>query len=302
MKKIALVALVLASSSAFAQTLGDLNFFQKKGSLYYQGAVGASSFTYMKDSENKKKEQEGLFFKNQISLGLLDNLNVFVEATYKFENNLRIEGGEDHEDNGFTNPGVGANYRLMTGPTFVDFFGKLNARIQDAEIGSGPKDGNGASAPDFALTIGGAFGKKLSETTEFRLSAGAVHSTDGEYSLRTLGAAQKVETDAKTDFFFAANYQMRPVTPFMMDFGYRFTRVAELTEKNKATATKTVADEHNTHVVSFRAKYHIFDGLLASFGIEHGVLPNYDLKVGGAKDEIKRQKYSGYSFGLDLLF
>jgi opacity protein-like surface antigen len=298
MKKIALVAIVLTSSTAFAQTLGDLNFFQKKGSIYYQGSIGASSYTYMQKSVNQKHEQEGLIFKNQISFGLLDNLNVFVEASYKLENNLRIEGAQDHEDNGLTNPGVGANYRLVTGPTFVDLFGKLNARIQDAEVGSARKDGNAASAPDFALTIGGAVGQKLSETTEFRLAAGAIHSTEGEYKVR--GAANKTDTDSKTDLFLAANYQMRPVSPFMIDLGYRFTRVGEYTEKS--AGLKTVADAHNSHIVSFKAKYHIFDGLLATLYIDNGILPNYDLKEGGVKDEIKRQKYSAYGLGLDLLF
>lgn len=300
MKKIAFVAIVLASSTAFAQNLGDLNFFQKQGSFYYQGSVASSTYTTVQKSNNTKYEQEGMILKNQLSYGVANNLNVFAEINYKFENNLRINNSADHQDNGLTNPGVGANYRLMTGPVFVDIFGKLNGRLTDAEKGSGRKDGNGADAADFSGQIGAAVGKKISEFHEVRFTASAKHSTDGEYTNRTSPEA-KVKTDSKTDFFFTANYQYRPVETFMFDFGYVASLYGETTEKTGGSKNKF--DSRLDHLLALKAKYQITDSLLATVFINEALyLPDYDGKTGAANDEIKRRKYSDFGVAVDFLF
>ncbi len=280
MKKIALVAIALSSSVAFAQTtLGDLNFFQKKGSIYYQGSIGESSYTFVDSLSNNKTELEGMGFKNQIGYGIADNLNVFLETTLKFQNYTRINNNEDHQDNGFTNPGVGANYRLLSGPAYFDVFGKVNMRIQDAEVGSGRKDGNAASAPDFTALVGAAFGQRIDNANEYRFTAGIAHNTEGE--VKNLGTSDKSSTDSSTDLFLTADYQVRPVDTFMLDFGISGTRYGKFSQKNKATNLKTSLDAHYETNLSFKAKFLITDNLLVSFFMNGGVVyPDYSGKSG----------------------
>lgn len=305
MKKIALVAFALiCSSSVFAQAYGDLNFFQNQGSVYYQGSFSSDSYTYTEKSSNTEYELEGLSFNNQISYGVLKNLNIFLEANYKLSNTLRVNGSESHEEDGLTNPGVGANYRLLSGSTVVDLFGKFNIRLQDAERGDNRKDGNAYQAEEMRGTVGVALGGIGFGPGEYRLALGVRHNTDGEYTeLVNGGASQDVETDSKTDFFFNANYQFRPVKTFMIDLGYKLDRFAEATEKNKSTGSKTVADAHYFHRIGFKAKYQISDMIIASVFTENGLrTPDYDEKTNGVKSEIKRQKIFSFGAGLDLLF
>ncbi len=300
MKKFALVALVLASSTSFAQTFGDLNYFQKQGSFLYKGSFSSTTSTTVQKSSNIKFEEESIPFKNQLSFGVLDNLNVFAEVSYKFGRNLRQNNNIISEDNGFTNPALGANYRLINSDLFVDLFAKVNGRIMDSEKGVSKKDGNSADAADFKGEVGVAVGKKISDLHEVRFALSAAHSMEGEYT--TLSSPEtKTDTDSVTDFAFAANYQYRPVETFMFDFGYNATFFGETSEKTGAS--KSTRESHLDHMLSAKAKAQVNDSLVVSLFVTESIyLPDYDGKTNGGKDEIKRRKYSDFGIGLDLLF
>lgn len=306
MKKLALAALALASTSAFAQQkLGDLNFFQNQGSFYYKGSISNNVYTFIDKASNVETKNEGLKLANQLSYGILNNLNVFAEVSYKFENKFQENGtasGPRHYDNGLTNPGVGVNYRILNQPVFLDVFGKVNARLQDAEKGASRKDGNAAMSEDMRFLAGVSLGQRVSAVHEYRLTAAVSHLTDGEYDQKSTGATTTEETDSVTNFFAKANYQYRPIDPFMFDVAYTLERYSELTQKNKTSGSKTTYDAHNFHRLSFAAKYQILDNLLVSVIHEDVISPDYDSKFGNLKSEVKRQHNYSYALGLDLLF
>ena len=306
MKMLALVALTLASASAFAQQkLGDLNFFQKQGSFYYQGSFGSTNYISTSKLTNVETKKEGLHLTNQLSYGVLNNLNVFAEVTYFHNNQNKVQGSSNAGYNdGFSNPGVGLNYRILSNaPGFLDVFGKVNKRLQDAERASlVKKDGNASGAADMNVQVGAAFGYAYSLLHEYRFTVGANHFFDGEYEQKVDGAAStKEDTDAQTNFFAKANYQYRPMDVFMWDFAYTYERLAESSRKNNL-GVKTTYDARNIHNLGIRAKYMVTESILVSVKYDTAYLQDYNGKIGASNDKIKRQKFYTYALGLDLLF
>ncbi len=95
--KLALALLVLSTNaSAEKLRLGDLNFFQKKSSIYWntelQFTKGESTYEYdLQDADNDvlKNKFDTQLFLNRVNYGITDRLNAGIGLNYAFKNEVK---------------------------------------------------------------------------------------------------------------------------------------------------------------------------------------------------------------------
>ena len=307
MKKVIAVAVALMASSVQASSgldFGDLNFFQKSGQFNLTSNVSVSNSEFTDEGSGNKFEKNGYIFDNRLGYGLADNFNVFVGLDYALQNKTELPGTDRSENNGISNPRIGANYRLMNqsdSAVNLDFGVVGTIRIQDAEEGIAGEDGN-FNRGNHSLQLNSSIGRKWNEANEWRLTAAVTQQFAGESELKAPAGNSDLETDASTDMSLTAAYQYRPVQEFMLAVALQGVRVGEVDSKNKSASTDSTADAHMDYNFTFSAKYLITETFIAKFNYGISRLAEYDVETSGTDSEQKDRHANFYGWGIDWLF
>lgn len=308
---IAIIAIVSAVSVQAQSdvSFGDLNFFVKQGQFNLLAEVGYTKGLSKESPGGTKTKIEGWRTETRLNYGLTDQFNLFVGLDHKYAMETLVAGTPKYNQDGFANPILGANLRLLNQSAsyvFLDVGFLARVNMMDAEEGDSDaatkksKDGNGANGRN-SYELNASVGRKWNEANEWRVTSGFVHNTSGDRDQLAVGASStNVDIESSTDAFVRAAYQYRPVHEFMMTLAITGTRFAQLEEKE--TGVKTENDAHLDFDGRFTARYLILENLIIRFNMSTSRLPDYDVKTGSVKTEIKSRTYSLVGLGVDFLF
>lgn len=307
MKKMIAVLAMLSASALNAQELnfGDINYFLKQGEFNIAADINS---TYYKETSNDVTLQTlGTLFETRYGFGVLDNLNFYLGVDYAFDRKVENKTTPINADigqEGFANPALSANYRLLNqrdSMVNLDFGLEGRFNLQDAEtgysVGQDSKDGNFADGRN-SFQFNTRVGRKWNDSNEWQLAGGVTRHTSGERT--DLMADEKVDIESSTDFFLKATYQYIPVDEFMMALSVRATRVGEVDTDLSGSETNT--DSYTDLDFTFRAKYFITKGFIASFQYGMSRNANYDVKSDFGNYEVRKRRENYYGLGVDLLF
>lgn len=305
MKKMIAVAGLLAVTAANAQELkfGDVNYFFKQSQQNLTFDV-AQTYNRVSNKADTTVETRGVLFSTTYTYAFTDTFNAFVGLDYAYDR--QSEDKTDANDpklnsfysDGFANPALGANYRLMNQNSArynVDFGAIARINIQDAQQGAlGGKDGNFADGRS-SLELNARMGRKWNEANEWQLAVGANYFLDGEFDQKTNTGTNTVDQDSSTDFFLRGTYQYRPVNEFMLLLSAQATRVAEIDGDIES-------DAHVDMDFRFTAKYLITESFIAKFNYGMANNSDYDVKINGTNDEFRKRRENTFGLGVDFLF
>jgi hypothetical protein len=323
MRKLIAVAAVLSVTSLHAAEelkFGDVNYFLKAGQ-FNLAAEASQTFNKQSPGGSPDYETRANLFESRFGYGVSDKLNVYVGIDYAYKNETEIlpePNVNSWINDGFSNPLIGANYRLM-GQNEARYNFDLGAvarvNLQDSERGfsanESDTEGNFANGRNY-LEVNARIGRKWNDANEWQLAAGFAHNfageTDGmtinhpEIATRaTTNATTGYDLDASTDFFLRAIYQYRPVNEFMIALTAEARRVGEF-EYNGAGSDYT-EDAHIDGNFEFRAKYLITETFIANFHYSISRLEQYDVESSTAgSQELKRRRAHNWGLGVDFLF
>lgn len=305
MKKLIASAIVLVATTASAQELkfGDVNYFLKQGQL---NATADLNQTYYRvyDKAGTDYTNRGYLVKTNLGYGLADNFNVTLGLDYAFLNKIKTPANDSVQSDGLANPAIGANVRLLNqAKDKFNFDIGVIARLQLEESmtasSANNRDGNYASNRH-SVEASARLGRKWNEANEFQFSAGANYFLDSD--MMQIASDRDLETDSSYDLFARATYQYRPVNEFMILLSLQGTRVGETEGKAKATRAKVESDEHIDFDFTFVAKYLIQENMIAKFNYGQSRNANFDTKIGGTSDEIKKRRENFFGLGIEFLF
>lgn len=303
MKKFLALAAMLAIGSVQAEELkfGDLNYFLKQGQINVREDFVVHNET-MRQSKTTDVDVDGYIFQTHLGYALLDNLNLTLAFDYTLEGETEIGGGSSSNVNGFNNPSLGANFRLLNQNDSgfnLDFGAVATVKVIDREVNGGKTEGNMFSPiyskfgdPRNTLEINTRLGKKWNEANEFQVIAGVLYHMDGEYDQKGPGAQNGVDVDSSIDFKLGGNYQYRPVHEFMMNFGVTAIRYAEY----KIDGDKVT--DHIDYNLAFDAKYLVTETTIAKFLFTKGRNDNFT----AGTTKIDKRDSLQYGLGVDFLF
>lgn len=300
MKKFLALAAMLAIGSVHAEELkfGDLNYFLKQGQFNVREDFVVHNET-MRTGKTTDVDVDAFIFQTHLGYALLDNLNLTFAADYTFEGETEV-GDDSSNVEGFNNPSVGANFRLLNQNTSginLDLGAVATFKVIDREVPQTGTEGNMFSPllskygdPRNTLDVNARLGKKWNEANEFQVLAGVLYHMDGEYEQDGISGSQDV--DSSIDFKLAANYQYRPVHEFMMNFGITAIRYGEYEIEDGEVS------DHIDYTFNFDAKYLVTETTIAKFLFTKGRNENIDYD--GLK--IDKRDSLQYGLGVDFLF
>lgn len=311
MKKVIVVAAALMASTVQASSgldFGDLNFFLKSGQFNITSNVSVLNTEVEDEGTSTQSETNGYIVDNRFTVGVLDNLNVFVGLDYAYDNKTQeflgaVKGNRSTND-GLSNPALGANYRLMNqsdAAVNLDFGAVARVRIMDAEIGTEGTDGQ-YNTGNHSIELNSSVGRKWNEANEFRLTASVTQQLDGEIEVSGPAGSVDVESDPSTDMSLTAAYQYRPVQEFMMAVAVKATRIGEVDLVNKTTDDESTAEAHLDFDFTFTAKYLITETIIGKFNYGMSRLAEYNIETNGTDSEQANRHANFYGIGIDLLF
>jgi hypothetical protein len=310
MKKFLAVAALLAVTSVHADEakFGDLNYFFKQGQLNLTSDFMMNRELSRVDGEDI--EIEGYVSSNKVTIGLMDNLNLFVGLNYLYEFETDIEVGGTSEIRGLQNPIVGGSFRVLNqadGGFNLDVGATADFNLMDYEVAeAGDESGNTVDPqlsyygdPRSSLVLNARLGNKWNEANEFYLVSSLAYNKDGEYEDKD--SDEDVDLDSSMDLSLGAFYQYRPIHEFMMTFGLTGTRFGEI--DGEVANTDFTIQDHLDFTFSFVAKYLITESFIAKFHFSQDRRSDFDVEVDGAAD-IENERRSGlqYGLGVDFLF
>lgn len=302
MKKFLALAAMLVIGSVQAEELkfGDLNYFLKQG----QFNVGVDAIVHNETvrSAGVDQDMDGYIFQSHFGYAVLNNLNVTFGVDYILEGETEPKAGPSSNVNGFQNPKIGANYRVVNQDTAgvnIDLGAVATFKVLDRKVNGGSTEGNTFSPilsrlgdPRNTLDVAARVGKKWNEANEFQFTAGVLYHTDGEYDQKGPASKNGVDVDSSLDFKLGANYQYRPVHEFMMNFGISAIRYAEYKIDGNELS------DHIDYTLSFDAKYLVTETTIAKFIFTHQ--NNSEFDVAGV--DVDQRQGQQYGFGVDFLF
>lgn len=314
MKKIMLAGLMMATTAhASDLKFGDLNYLLGAGNFTVGAQVDLRSAeqNLSDDFGSDVSETEGWYVDTLLTVGVMDNLNLFAGLNYQYDVEVSSETtpteAKFYQD-GLANPLVGGVFRILNQSDSmmnldVGAIGRF--AIADEEIGdasgSDSVDGNAAEGRN-SLEVFGRVGQKWNEANEWQLSAGIVQHMSGESTqLGISGNDTDRDEDSSMDMYVKAAYQYRPVNEFMMSLAVQGTRVGDK-ETELDGGTTIEEDSHIDFDLTFKAKYLITSNFIANFTLGHGELADYDADVNGNAVELKQRKSSRMGVGVDWLF
>ena len=305
MKKLIALATVLAATSAGAQELkfGDVNYFLKQSQLNVSADIN-QTYNRFYDKANTAFTDRGYLVQTNFAYALSDAFNVTLGLDYMFQNKLKSDNLSSVESNGLANPALGANVRLLNQSTNeFNFDLGVVARLQleqsqAANIASN-RDGNFVNNRH-GVEVNARLGRKWNEANEFQFAAGLNYYLDSDTA--QIATDRDVNTDSSYDIFARATYQYRPVNEFMMLLSLQGTRVGSTDGKLKASNASYETDDHIDFDFNFVAKYLIKENFIAKFKYGQSRNANYDTKVGGTSDEIRKRRENTFGLGVDFLF
>jgi opacity protein-like surface antigen len=307
MKKLIAGLALFAAASIGAEELkfGDINYFLKQN----QFNLSADLFsTYYKEKvSGTELETRGLVLQTHYSYGFTDRFNVTLGLDYAYDNetkNKTTPSDADYSQDGFANPSVGANFRLMNqneGLFNIDFGAVARVNVEGAVEGSPDRDGNYADGRN-SLELNARMGKKWNEANEWQIAVGGVYHADGESESKTAGGTQDIDEDSSLDLFIRASYQYRPVNEFMMLVFAQANQIGEAETENKDTGVNSEAETRTDLVFGFTAKYLIKRNFIARFNYLMSRNENYDIDAGAGTVEVKARRQNSFGLGVDFLF
>lgn len=314
MRKLIAVAAVLTISSVQAAEVlkfGDVNYFIKQGQVNVLADVNSA---YAKRTfDGTTLETRGVITNTALGYAFTDRFNAYVGVSYAFDNetnNKDVPADDKFKSDGFSNPSLGLNYRLINqneGDFNFDIGSVLRVGVEDAKVGSSSgktvKDGNFATGRD-SLEVNARIGKKWNEANEWQAAAGAVYYNDGDYKYRDAvsGSTTKNDQNSSFDYFLKGTYQYRPVNEFMILLSAQANYIGEATGKNKSTNRKSTSDAHIDVDLNFTAKYLITENFITKFNFGQSRNSDYDVKVAGVKTKNEKRREGFLGIGFEFLF
>jgi hypothetical protein len=311
MRKIFAMAAVLAITSAQAAEelkFGDLNYFLKAGQI--NAVADVNSSLQRSKFQGTTTEARGVITNGTLAYALTNQLNAFVGVSYAYD--LQIEdktttSNADVDRDGFSNPALGVNYRVMNQNEArynFDLGAIARINVQDAEsatsVGQKSKNGNFANGRS-SLELNARMGRKWNEANEWQLAAGVNYFNDGESTHKTPAGNSDLDEKASVDAFLRTSYQYRPVNEFMMLLSLQGTRVGEADVKIK-NGNKVTSDSHFDVDFLFTAKYLITENFIGKFNYSNSRKANYDVKDGTSNDAVSNRLQNFFGLGVDFLF
>lgn len=324
--KLALALLVLsANASAQKHRLGDLNFFQKKSSIYWnselQSTKGESTYEFdLQDGDNDvlKNKFDTLLFLNRVNYGITDRLNAGIGFNYAIKNEVKNTSStlnstpgiklKTFENAGLSDVTFNGNYRLLDQKFYLDFGTALTLAIGDREAGSataggGSKDGNFQQG-HHSLNMTAAVGQKIS-AIEWRVRAALDYHLDGEYTSVRSGSSDVVfDTESYMNFLLLGQVQYRPLTDLAIaaSIDYIIPADRELSASNQ----DVTLESENILTYGLTGKYNLTESILLKAGYQ--LVSEYQIdskiKVFGFSNDAREKdiNYQRFLVGAEFLF
>jgi opacity protein-like surface antigen len=284
------VVMALSSSAIFAQDLqlGDLNFFQKKGSVQWNTEVSMMKVEEKNKTDSQDYEIKTNVWSNEVTYGLSDKFRLGLAVDYAFKNETEeTTSGSTRkkvENDGLSDVTIVSAYRLMSGNIFVDLLGKFTAAMGDKKEGtsdaSESKDGNYKQG-HHSLDLGVAAGQKMGKF-EWRAGAGVVYRFEGEIESLEIGnPSTKADTDARLDMSLNGQIQYRPMPKLAINVGADWTKVGEQKGDVTTAAGKigVTIPSHSILTSNVVVKYNLSDSILVNAGYRFTSSYETDFKV-----------------------
>jgi opacity protein-like surface antigen len=315
------VVMALASTSVLAQDLklGDLNFFQSKGSVQWNTEVSMTKSEFSaKEGSNTASDFETKLnvWSNEVTYGISDKFRVGLAADYAFKNEQddTTSGSTDKkiDSDGLSDFSVVSAYRLMSNNLYVDLLGKLTVAMGDREEGDSntttSKDGNFKQG-HHSLDLGVAVGQMISKF-EWRAGFALGYNFAGEYDELSIGSAKTThDTDARLDMTLNGQVQYRPTSKLAVGLGTSWTKVGEQKGEFKDAGDKfdETINSHSILSSNLVVRYNLSDKMLLNAGYRFTTAYDYNLKekeADGTTTKIKFEdnKSSTVFLGASFLF
>lgn len=314
-KKIFALA-VLCATSAFGANVpkfGDVNYFLKAGQFNVKVDESSAYNKELSEFANKTLETRGYLTSAVASYGWTDELSLSVglDYAYDFKVRNRTSGATDttYNQDGFSDPALGADYRLFKQSNFGvnwDFGAVAKLSMQESELGEASGqvyvDGNHASGRS-SIELNTRVGQKYDEANEWQVAGGLVTHLSGGYKDLNVGSPDvDVDLGSSFDVFARVTYQYRPVNEFMMLVSWQTTRVGE-TDLSSQGADFTLQSRFDSKFL-YTAKYQILDGFIAKFN--YGISQNGDIDAEnnstGVVTSVRKRHENFFGLGAEFLF
>lgn len=304
MKKMIALATILAATAVNAEELkfGDLNYFLKQSQFNVTADIN-QTYSKVYNQANVSATTRSYLLQTNFAYGLTDAFNVFVGLDYAYDNKTKSAGPTVYSD-GLANPALGANVRVMNQSSDefnLDFGIVARLQVEESKVIDSPADRDGNYASNrHNVELNARLGRKWNEANEFQFAAGVNYFTDSD--TLQIASDRDLETDSSLDIFARASYQYRPVHEFMLLVSLQGTRVGDSEGEIKRTNTEVETDEHIDFDFTFTAKYLIQENFIAKFNYGQSRNADFDTKIGGASDEIRKRRENFFGLGVDFLF
>lgn len=297
MKKLTVLLALAASTSAFSQSmLGDLNFFQDKGSVLWGTELDYAKVDSELKASGAKDEysNKSMNWNNAVTYGISDKFNVGLGVSWALDNTTTHEKAssgtkdKDTSSDGLSDFTVLGNYRLMNGSLMVDLVGGITLGFTDAELAQGTNAGESEGNNNqghHSVNLGVAAGQDKG-AWEWRGLLGLDYHLSGDGAYVTSGSSDAdFESDSHLDWVasLAGQYRTSDKWAFGADLTYRI--LGDRTyDWDTAGADDTDLESDSTFTIGLRAKHNLSKTMLLSLGYE--MTPGYDVeeKQGGTTD------------------
>lgn len=311
MKKMIVAAVMLASvANAEELKFGDVNYFIKKDQSNLVFDLN-QTFEEQTDKDGNTTETRGILLSPVFAYGLSDNLNLTFGFDYAYDRETEDKtdtSNADVKSDGFSNPAIGVNYRLMNQNSAMynfDLGAIARINIEDAEtgtsVGQDETEGNNAEGRS-SLELNARMGRKWNEANEWQLAAGLNYFKDGEETLKETTGNREADIDSSYDLFIRATYQYRPVHEFMTLVSIQATRVGEVDADFEGAGGKVSTDAYTDFDFKFVAKYLVTENFIAKFNYGISNNSDFDFKNDGTSDEVRKRRENFFGLGVDFLF
>lgn len=285
MKRALTLAILMTSAQVWAQDLrlGDLNFFQKEKSIYWNTELTNSSGEVdVQPSFNNSQQfdTERTLWSNTVLYGISDRLNAGLSFDYavknEFDSTQLTQGGNpnftgrDYENNGLSDFTINVNYRLLSEKFYIDLISGLTLGLGESERGFGgpfsKKDGNFKQG-HHSLLAGVAAGQKISDF-EWRGTLAFDYHASGERKLYDSTGSDTFTTDSYLNWLLRAEGQYRFLTNFAVSvfIDYVMVGTREQSGDIQNISTDITYDPYSTLNYGIIGKYNVSDTLLVKAG------------------------------------
>lgn len=310
--------LLLACSQVSAQDLrlGDLNFFQKEKSIYWNTRLSQTT-SEIKTTSGPNDAQDfdtsRTLWSNTALYGISDRLNVGLSFDYAIKNKyestqLTVAGnpnfsGRDYENNGLSDFTVNANYRLSADKFYLDIVSGLTLGLGESERGfanaTTKKDGNYKQG-HHSLLAGLAAGQKISDF-EWRATLAFDYHAKGERKNYDSLGSEKFDTDAYLNWLLRAEGQYRFMNSFAASVfvDYQMAGEREFSGNPGGVNTDITYDAHSILTYGVVGKYNFNENILIKAAVS--MTSGYEYDTQSKAGFFTTDGDSEFKSGTDLL-